>query len=128
MAESVLKDIYPLFEENSTKISRKNLALLHSKTKQEESKINSEVLDIVLAELDGKQSLKRVDLLKTILYKSQDEEVKKATIQELVRLKTTELSEILSGYLKSNRVNTPSKVEAIRALGKVAIRRYLNRK
>ena len=127
MAESILRDIFPLFDENTTRIGNRNLALLHNKTGTNQV-IHQEVVDIVIDELQNKKSINRVDLLKSILYKSKDENIKKATIQELVRLKSTELSEILATYLKTNRVNTPSKVEAIRALGKVAIKRYLERR
>lgn len=127
MAESILKDIFPLFDDNTTRISNQNLALLHNKSETKQI-LHQEVVDIVIAELQNKKSINRVDLLKSILYKCKDENIKKATIQELVRLKSSELSEILATYLKTNRVNTPSKVEAIRALGKVAIRRYLERR
>ena len=127
MAESILKDIFPLFDDNTTRISNQNLALLHNKSETKQI-LHQEVVDIVIAELQNKKSVNRVDLLKSILYKCKDENIKKATIQELVRLKSSELSEILATYLKTNRVNTPSKVEAIRALGKVAIRRYLERR
>ena len=127
MAESVLKGIFPYFNENSTSITKENLALLHNKG-EAEPKVDQRVLEIVLAELQDKKSINRVNLLKKILYNVEDETIKKATIRELVRLKTTELGDILSGYLKTHRVNTPSKVEAIRALGKVAIRGYLERK
>jgi|GEM_PF-1007895 len=132
MAESVLKEIFPLFEENSTRITRKNLALVHNKKSSEEiakeSKVNPEVLKIVLEELNSTDKVSRVDLLKSILYKSNDEVIKKATIQELVRLKTKDLRSILANYLKENRVNTPSKVEAIRALGRESIKKYLERR
>ena len=132
MAESVLKEIFPLFEENSTRITRKNLALVHNKKSREEiakeSKVNPEVLKIVLEELNSTDKVSRVDLLKSILHKSNDEVIKKATIQELVRLKTKDLRSILANYLKENRVNTPSKVEAIRALGRESIKKYLERR
>lgn len=127
MAESVLKGIFPYFNENSTSISHDNLALLHS-TGNAVPKVDQKVLEIILEELKDKKSVNRVNLLKKILYQVEDETIKKATIRELVRLKTNELGDILAGYLKSHRVNTPSKVEAIRALGKVAIRGYLERK
>jgi len=127
MAESVLKGIFPYFKENSTSISTDNLALLHSKG-DSVPKVDQKVLEIVLDELKDKKSINRVNLLKKILYQVEDETIKKATIRELVRLKTNELGDILAGYLKTHRVNTPSKVEAIRALGKVAIRGYLERK
>ncbi len=127
MAESVLKDLFPYFDENSTRISSENLSLLHNKG-ETPSHVSPEIMELVLEELRDKKSVNRVSLLKKILYYSSDEGIKKATIRELVRLKTSELGEILSGYLKTHRVNTPSKVEAIRALGKVAIRGYLERK
>lgn len=127
MAESVLKGIFPYFKENSTSISQDNLALLHSDGNTT-PKVDPRVLEIILEELKDKKAVNRVNLLKKILYQVEDETIKKATIRELVRLKTNELGDILAGYLKSHRVNTPSKVEAIRALGKVAIRGYLERK
>lgn len=126
MAESVLKDIFPFFEDQSTTITRDKLALLHNV--KSDNKIHPEIIDIVLKKLDGSQSIDRVTLLKAILNSVEDENIKKATIQELVRLKTGELSEILAGYLRTNKENTPSKIEAIRALGRVSIKRYLERR
>jgi predicted transcriptional regulator len=126
MAESVLKDLFPYFEDNSTVLSIDSIEEL--KEQQNTKQINPEVVDVVLARLKDKKQVDRVSLLKDILYNVSDETVKRATIQELVRLKSGELKDILSGYLKDNKTNTPSKVEAIRQLGKVAIRRYLERK
>ncbi len=126
MAESVLKEIFPLFEDNSTRISRQQLDELKEAGKI--GSVRSEVIQIVLEQLKANPNSDRVSLLRSILFKSRDESVKKETIQELVRLKTAELSEILSSYLKTNKLNSPSKVEAIRAYSKDSLKRYLDRR
>lgn len=126
MAESILKDLYPLFEENSTRISPESLDSFRKK--HEGRIISSEVLQIALKELQNRQQVDRITLLTRILHEANDEEVRRATIQELVRLKSSELTTILAGWLRSHQTNSPAKVEAIRALGKAAIRRYLDRR
>jgi hypothetical protein len=124
MTESVLKELFPYFDQDSTTLSRENMQMLCNG----DSVVHNEVMEIVLQELKECQSVDRVSLLKSILFKSRDETIKKSVIQELARLKSQELSLILSGYLRKNRNNTPSKIEAIRQLGKASIRRYLERK
>jgi hypothetical protein len=124
MTESVLKELFPYFDQDSTTLSREKMQMLCNG----DSVVHNEVMEIVLQELKERQSVDRVSLLKTILFKSRDETIKKSVIQELARLKSQELSLILSGYLRKNRNNTPSKIEAIRQLGKASIRRYLERK
>lgn len=124
IAESVLKDLFPYFDQNSTILSEEKLQELCNNRQE----IDNEVMEIVVQELKEQRVIDRVSLLKTILFKANDETIKKSVIQELARIKSQELSHILSGYLRQNRDNTPSKIEAIRQLGKASIRRYLERK
>jgi hypothetical protein len=124
MAETVLKVMSDYFVDNTTTITAEKLESLKGKIQE----ADSEVIKIVVEQLQQNKSMDRLTLLKSILFYSEDENIKRATIQELVRMKTEEVRDILSSYLRTNKINTPSKVEAIRALGKDSIRRYLERK
>ncbi|PCJ20384.1 MAG: hypothetical protein COB02_04955 [Candidatus Cloacimonadota bacterium] len=130
MSESVLKEIFPYFKEKTTKISRNNLNSLKKSTYKQDSSnsLKPEVIDKIISEITTKKSVNRAELLETVLFTSENETIKKSVIQELIRLKSNDLHEVLKKYLKDNKENTPSKLEAIRALGKVAIQRYMIRK
>jgi HEAT repeat protein len=130
MSESVLKEIFPYFTEKTTKISRDNLKSLRKSncTTVTTNTLKPEVIDRLVSEITDKKSVNRADLLETVLFSSENEVIKKSVIQELIRLKSANLHEVLKKYLKDNKENTPSKLEAIRALGKVAIQRYMIRK
>ncbi|MBW7876426.1 MAG: hypothetical protein H3C47_10600 [Candidatus Cloacimonetes bacterium] len=118
MAEVLLRELDPLFED------RQSIKEFKEKGKT----ISSEALAIAIRELQKKPDIEKSSVLNTILNESEDEAVKKAAIQELVRMKSSELTDILATYLRKNQTNSPAKVEAIRALGKAAIKRYLDRK
>jgi uncharacterized protein YoaH (UPF0181 family) len=118
MAEVLLRELDPLFED------RQSIKEFKEKGKT----ISSEALAIAIRELQKKPDVEKSSVLNTILNESEDEAVKKAAIQELVRMKSGELTDILATYLRKNQTNSPAKVEAIRALGKAAIKRYLDRK
>lgn len=130
MSESVLKEIFPYFTEKTTKISRDNLKSLKKSNGNTVSTntLKPEVIDRLVSEITDKKSVNRAELLETVLFSSENELIKKSVIQELIRLKSANLHEVLKKYLKDNKENTPSKLEAIRALGKVAIQRYMIRK
>ncbi|MCO4783527.1 MAG: hypothetical protein KC646_14465 [Candidatus Cloacimonetes bacterium] len=130
MSESVLKEIFPYFTEKTTKISRDNLKSLKKSNGNSVSTntLKPEVIDRLVSEITDKKSVNRAELLETVLFTSENELIKKSVIQELIRLKSVNLHEVLKRYLKDNKENTPSKLEAIRALGKVAIQRYMIRK
>ncbi|MCJ8345287.1 hypothetical protein MJH12_07090 [bacterium] len=130
MSESVLKEIFPYFNEKTTSISRNSLNSLKKSNgnTQGQHNLKPEVINKLISEITAKKSVNRAELLETVLFSSDNETIKKSVIQELIRLKSEDLHEVLKRYLKDNKENTPSKLEAIRALGKVAIQRYMIRK
>lgn len=118
MSETALREIEPLFENRQA----------IEEFKQQGKTISNEALAIAVRELSRKPDVEKSEVLGAILNESEDEGIKKAAIQELVRIKSGELTTILSSYLRKNQTNSPAKVEAIRALGKASIKRYLERR
>ena len=83
MSESVLKEIFPYFNEKTTSISRNSLNSLKKSNgnTQGQHNLKPEVINKLISEITAKKSVNRAELLETVLFSSDNETIKKSVIQ-----------------------------------------------